>query len=169
MLYEWAQAIGSETLKKVKSILGGTINIDKLRRAVKLLSLPHELPEDYPLFEKFLKEQPEYRGVSKLKELWRVYPDKSSSSRLDPVYRFNYLFEKVEAKLYGEDINLCWDKETKENSHKNERGMVFLNYPKTNGASAEITSNCSDPTGSNCSDPSNTNDHDLVNPQEKEQ
>ncbi len=169
MLYEWAQAIGSETLKRVKSILGGTINIDKLRRAVKLLSLPHELPEDYPLFEKFLKEQPEYRGVSKLKELWRVYPDKSSSSRLDPVYRFNYLFEKVEAKLYGEDINLCWDKETKENPHKNERGMVFLNYPKTNGASAEITSNCSDPNRSNCSDPSNTNDHDLVNPQEKEQ
>ena len=72
------------------------------------MSLPHEIPEDYPLFEKFLKEQPEYRGVSKLKELWRVYPDKSSSSRLDPVYRFNYLFEKVEAKLYGEDTN-CSD------------------------------------------------------------
>ena len=169
MLYEWAQAIGPETLKRVKSILRGSINIDKLRRAVKLLSLPHEIPDAYPRFEKFLKNQPEERGVSKLQSLWLEYPDKSSSTSLDPVYQFNKLFQKVEAKLYGEDISLCWDKDMNQTSSQKERGRVFLNYPQTNDASNKIASNCKDPINSNCSDPSGTNDPVLLNSSEKEQ
>ncbi len=168
MYYEWAQAIGPETLKRVKSILGGIINIDKLRRAVKLLSLPHEVPESYPYFEKFLKRQPENMGVSKLQSLWLVWPDKSNSTRLDPVYQFNYLFEKVEAKLYGEDVNLCWNKNIKQTANPNERGRVFLNYRKTNNDFPENSSNCSDrispistdPTNSNYADPNTTRDLD---------
>lgn len=152
MFYEWAQAIGPETLKRVKGILGGTINIDKLRRALKLLSLPHEVPDCYQYFEAFLKKQPSNMGVSKLQTLWQVWPEKSSSTRLDPVYQFNYIFTKVEAKLYGENVNICWDKDQTSPLNSTEKGKVFLNYSKSEDGALEISSNCEDPMSSNSKD-----------------
>ncbi len=176
LFYEWAQAIGPETLKKVKWLLRGTINIDKLRRALKLLSLPHEIPDCYKYFESFLKKQPSNMGVSKLQSLWRVWPEKSNSARLDPVYQFNYLFEKVEARLYGEEVNLCWDTTSTSPLNSEEHGMVFLNYHKDDEPASNIASNCEDPKNSNngdpdrstCGDPSHIKDIALINSTEKE-
>ncbi len=153
MFYEWAQAIGPETLKRVRGILRGTINIDKLRRALKLLSLPHEVPDSYRYFEEFLKKQPYNMGVSKLQKLWLVWPEKSNSTRLDPVYQFNNLFEKVEAKLYGEKVNICWKKSDSSPVNQSEHGMVFLNYRKEDEEPLEIASNCEDPAITTGGDP----------------
>jgi hypothetical protein len=165
MFFEWAQAIGPETLKRTKSILGGAINIDKLRRAFKLLSLPHEALDNYPVFEKFLKSQPSNMGVSKLNTLWTVYPDKSKSTRADPVYKFNILFEKVERKLYGEDVTISWDKKNAD-INAGESGHVFLNYHKEKSEPSDngVTINSSDPTPSVSPDPVSANGSDLTPP-----
>ena len=156
MFYEWAQAIGPETLKRVKAILGGAVNIDKLRRTLKLLSLPHGIPACYPQFEDFLKKQPANMGITKLQNLWRVWPDKNNSTTPDPVYQFNYLFEKVEAKLYGENVNLSWDKDKYITVNPEEHGTVFLNYRRDDGASAEISPNGDDPEDTNGNDPAHS-------------
>ena len=91
-------------------------------------------------------------GVSKLQTLWQVWPEKSSSTRLDPVYQFNYIFTKVEAKLYGENVNICWDKDQTSPLNSTEKGKVFLNYSKSEDGALEISSNCGDPMSSNSKD-----------------
>jgi len=156
MYYEWGLAIGPETHKKVKSILSSSPNIDKYRRAVKLLSLPHENPALYPVFEKFLKSVPHHTGISKISSLWKIWPDKPNVIEKDQVYRFGRLYSMVKAKLYGSDVKLSWYLEGEQHPKPERKGLVFLNYQKKSAEKSQIVSSGKDPSATSGNDPNKT-------------
>ncbi len=157
---EWAQAIGPETLNRVKKLLHGQPNIDKFRRAAKFLQLPRENPDCYPVFEHFLKEQSPETGVSRLAELWKQYPNKPDNSKKDPVYSFDRLFKKVEARLYGKESDLNWDPAGDERPLQHPKGVVFLNYHTERHDKSNDSIIRSDPVATTTSDPTADTVHD---------
>ena len=166
MYLEWAGAVGPETLSRVRRILSGSVNIDKLRRAVKLLSLPHERPECYKVFESFLRSQPRSAGVSRLALLWKSWPGKPDGGPADPVYRFGRLFELGEAKLYGEDVKMSWDHPPAQPARPRKKGTVFLNWrgPGEDRAAGgdPITDKGGDPAASDAGDPAAFKQNDPI-------
>ncbi|MCR5085560.1 MAG: hypothetical protein K6A65_08695 [Succinivibrionaceae bacterium] len=137
MYTEWAGAIGPETLRRVGAILGGAASVDKLRRAVKLLSLPRENTRCYAAFEEFLRSQPRSAGVGLLSDLWAAHKDKPSGFTRDPVYTFGNLCSAAQAVLFGNADSASWPAQGAGTGQghgpgttPSPQGRVFLNYRK---------------------------------------
>lgn len=125
MLLEWAGAIGPNTLERVKELLGTKHNIDRSRRALKLLRLCNDYTAWYKCFDEFLESKRNEESVSKISTDWKSVT-KPDTNIKDPVYNFDYLFNLMKKHLEGSEEPLHWNKPDLKQTRP--KGRVFMHY-----------------------------------------
>ncbi len=129
MLFEWAQAIGPHTLERIKGLLSGKPNIDRSRRAIKILELCNGYPAWYTPFDEFLGGLKSEGSISKISDKWKEVK-KPDTNVKDGTYQFDLLFDIVKGHLEGNEQPLRWIKH--ESTQTRPKGKAFMHYqPKS--------------------------------------
>lgn len=149
MFYEWAQAIGSHTLERVKILLSSKPNIDRLRRTVKLLELCNGYPAWYKPFDEFLGGLKSEGSVSKIARKWKDVK-KPDTNVKDGTYQFDLLFSYVKSHLEGNEQPLRWIKH--ESTQTRPKGKAFMHYQPKSKEDDKNTQKGSDKIDANTSD-----------------
>ena len=125
MLFEWAQAIGPNTFKRIKGLLSGNPNIDRSRRALKLLELCNGYTAWYKPFDEFLGGMKAEGSISKISNKWRD-EKKPDTNIKDGTYQFESLFHIVKRHLEGSEEPLQWIKHSPKQTRP--KGKAFMHY-----------------------------------------
>lgn len=164
IIFEWAEKIGVNTHKMVKKLLKGGQNIDKLRRAIKLLTLCRGYSSWYSCFDEFVHKSSS-AGVSKIAAEWKVYP-KPESLIKDPIYSFEEIYSRGKAYLFGDRDIIAWPKKKKA-QQQTSKGRTFMNY-KGNSSNDPTSLQHKDPDKSPRLDPVESSQLDPVVTQDKD-
>ena len=125
MWFEWAGAIGANTQERVRKLLSGNRNIDRARRALKLLQLCNGYTAWYKPFDDFLGSKRNDESISKISSDWKTV-DKPDTNEKDSVYNFDSLYTLVEQHLEGNDEPLHWGKQCPQQTRP--KGRAFMHF-----------------------------------------
>lgn len=135
MWLEWAGAIGPNTQERIRKLISGKRNIDRARRALKILQLCHNYCAWYKPFDEFLGTKRNEESVSKISTAWKSV-EKPDTNEKDAVYNFDYLYRLIEKHLEGSDEPLHWS--IQQSSQGRPKGRVFMHYQSESNASDKI-------------------------------